>query len=419
MYTNERMPLVSVILASYNHEKFIGEAIDSIMEQTYPYFELIISDDGSTDDSQKIIAERKKKYNDDPRIICLLAEENTLFSILEKAFSIAKGKYICVMGGDDKAFSQKLEKQVEVLESDNKCAACFTWVECIGDNEKRINELNNLYNRENLPHDELLKSMILFGNYLNAPSAMMRLDLFRLYGGMNFNYRQTQDYRLWLKCILNHNVHVIQGKLTYYRVVSGSLSDYSADMGVLSRASLEKIEILCEVMNMIDSSSVKALYKTDLDIHTDLDVKCLVIKFLLENCNDSTEIITAALRLFFQYHERTGFSQLLREKYGIDRRRISELVTDKSMHSVSVYQANNLKILYRANLMKRIAIDRLEKSDQSLIEEMLDCIDAGKGTISLDHIIALYNYCYSNEKNEDDFVGVLAELGNKGVHLWE
>ena len=107
--------------------------------------------------------------------------------------------------------------------------------------------------------------MILFGNYLNAPSAMMRLDLFRLYGGMNFNYRQTQDYRLWLKCILNHNVHVIQGKLTYYRVVSGSLSDYSADMGVLSRASLEKIEILCEVMNMIDSSSVKALYKTDLE----------------------------------------------------------------------------------------------------------------------------------------------------------
>ena len=413
-------PLVSVIIASYNHEKYIGEAIDSIMGQSYSNFELIISDDGSTDDSQRIILERLQKYKNDPRIICLLEEENTVFEVVEKAYSIAKGKYICAMGGDDKAYPTKLEKQVCIMEDENNSyAACFTWVDCIGDNEKRINELSNLYNRENYPHADLFRNMLLFGNYLNAPSVMMRLDLYRKYGGISFNYRQTQDYRLWLKFLLNHNIYIIQEKLTYYRAVSGSLSDCSSDMGILIRASLEKEEILCEVMNMMDSSSIKLLFGEEVPVKSDLDVKCLSIKYLLDNCNGSTEIISVALRLFYQWCDEPEFSSLLKEKYGIDRKKIYELVTDKSMHSAVVHQANNLKILYMANAMRRIAIDRLDKSDEALVEEILNCIDAGKGTVSLDHIVALYNYCQLNDKNGDDFVDVILEMKKRGINFWE
>ena len=419
MNSNANMPLVSVVLACYNHEKYIGEAIDSIMEQTYSNFELIITDDGSSDDSRNVILARKMKYNNDPRIKCLLEEKNTSLLILEKAFSSSRGKYVCVMGGDDKAFPKKLEKQICFMEDNyDTHAACFTWVECLGEDENKKEIFNRVFNRENIAPDKMLKFMLLQGNCLNAPSAMIRMDLFRKNGGMNFDFRQLQDYRLWLKLLLNHSIHIIPEKLTYLRVVAGSLSDSTNNIGVNIRSAFEKEEIVYEIMKMVDSSTINLFFEELLFSKTDLDLKCAKIRFLIDNSEESFELISVALRLFYQYHEENGFCCELKDKYGIDRKTIYNLIADKSLNSIVLKQANSLKLLYLANTMKRIAIDSLEKSDEILVNEMLDSIDACEGTISLDHIVALYNYCFSNGKNEDDFLEVIKELKNKGVKIY-
>ncbi|MBO4779210.1 MAG: glycosyltransferase family 2 protein, partial [Selenomonadaceae bacterium] len=120
-------PTVSIILTSYNHAAYIAAAINSALNQTFADFELLIVDDGSTDNSRDII-----KTFCDRRIKTFLYELNRgpADSIFE-AMQSARGKYIAVHHSDDLWAADKLERQVKFLETNPNYAACFTWVEFI------------------------------------------------------------------------------------------------------------------------------------------------------------------------------------------------------------------------------------------------------------------------------------------------
>src|SRR4051812_25511698 len=97
-------PVVSVVMAAYNEEKYIRDAIESILSQTYTSFEFIIINDGSTDQTEKIIL----SYSD-PRIRYLKNSENLkLIASLNKGLKVAKGKYIARMDADDISISTRL-----------------------------------------------------------------------------------------------------------------------------------------------------------------------------------------------------------------------------------------------------------------------------------------------------------------------
>jgi glycosyltransferase involved in cell wall biosynthesis len=123
-------PLLSICCITYNHEKFIREAVDSfLMQKTNFMIEIIIHDDASTDNTAKIINEYAVKY---PNIIkTILQNENQFsqkrFSFLSDLFKIAKGKYIALCEGDDYwVDSYKLQKQVDFLEKNPEYSFCFT-----------------------------------------------------------------------------------------------------------------------------------------------------------------------------------------------------------------------------------------------------------------------------------------------------
>ena len=100
------VPAVSVILPAYNCEKYIAKAIDSVLHQTFTDFELIIINDGSTDQTEKIV-----KSFSDPRILYQLNNTNKgLVFTLNKGIDIAKGRYIARMDGDDIAHRERFEK---------------------------------------------------------------------------------------------------------------------------------------------------------------------------------------------------------------------------------------------------------------------------------------------------------------------
>lgn len=104
-----RSPTVSVLMPVYNGAKYLHEAVKSILDQTYADFEFLIVNDGSTDDSEKIILSFK-----DPRIVIIKNEINIgLINSLNKGLTIAKGKYIARMDADDVAMPQRLELQVK------------------------------------------------------------------------------------------------------------------------------------------------------------------------------------------------------------------------------------------------------------------------------------------------------------------
>lgn len=117
-------PLVSIAIATYNHEDFIKETIESCLNQTYKNIEIIIGDDVSKDNTVNILLEYKRKYSD--KIKLLLNEKN--LGITKNINNILKncnGKYIALLGGDDRFLPTKIEKQVKFLENNPKKIFCF------------------------------------------------------------------------------------------------------------------------------------------------------------------------------------------------------------------------------------------------------------------------------------------------------
>lgn len=200
------LPLVSVIMSSYNEEKYIGEAIESILNQTYENLELIIIDDASTDNTANIIQNYK-----DERIIYWRNETNRkLAHNLNYAISISKGTYIARMDADDIACLDRIEKQVNFLEKNLEIDVLGTYAQSFGQETKKM-----IYPQK---HDEI-KAELLFKNAICHPTVMFRRK------SIDFKYNEKcaagQDYELWSRIIWNKNFYNLPESLLNYRMHVG------------------------------------------------------------------------------------------------------------------------------------------------------------------------------------------------------
>ena len=411
-------PMVSVVLPCYNHEKYIEEAIDSVMNQTYQDFELIITDDGSTDRSRELIQNKIEQYGHDPRIRFYPNDENTCFLNIENAFACARGKYIASISGDDMMMPEKLKRQVDFLEQNaDRYKSCFTWVKCIGDDDHKKQFFEQLFNRPGIASTDLLRQMLLHGNCLNAASYMIRTDVYRKLGGQSFAYRQLQDYDLWLRYLLHEELYVIQEPLTCYRVVAGSVSDAASSPDQQIRDMVEHENIIFEVMSAMDEPVLDRLFPDpDPTHHTETDCCCRKIKVMLDHMEENALFGMVALRLFYQYRTVEGFIEAL-EKYGISRRKMHAYAAERSSYAYAVRAERQVSLLLDANQKHRFLSEHLDKTNMQMVEEILDMTDAGTGELTVDHIVALYDYCKA-ANSEDDFVGLINEMKAKGVRLF-
>ena len=213
-------PKVSVLLTSYNHANYISAAIESVLNQTFTDFELLIVDDGSTDDSREII----KNFND-PRIKFFLYEENrgSVIAIADAEKS-ARGKYIAVHHSDDTWSPDKLEKQIAFLDSNKNFAACFTWVDFI-DAQGNLQKLDDndfykkIFEQENRPRAQWLNYFFYNANCLCHPSAVIRRDFvekFHLHATHGF--WQLPDYLTWIWLCFHGEIFILPERLTQFRL---------------------------------------------------------------------------------------------------------------------------------------------------------------------------------------------------------
>ncbi len=129
-----KTPKVSVILTSFNNGKYLGEAIDSILAQSFEDFELILVDDCSNDDSVEIIRTYEKRYS---RIKSVLLDSNTGMSgARNRGYDFADGEYIAYMDSDDVSLPTRLQKQVDFLEQKPEIGAVGVWVRRTNDRTK-------------------------------------------------------------------------------------------------------------------------------------------------------------------------------------------------------------------------------------------------------------------------------------------
>ena len=228
------MPKISVILTSYNHEKFIREAIDSVLNQTYTDFELIIWDDASIDNSWEII----NSYSDSRiKAFCNDEQKRGAWGINKTITEVATGEYIAIHHSDDVWELDKLEKQVIFLDRHPEIGAAFTWAQIIDEHGVALKE--NWFDQENKTQWQWLNQLFNEKNHLNHPSVLIRKQCYHEVGLYRHGLAQTTDAEMWSRLLIKYPIHVIPEKLTKHRRFSDKSNTSGDRIDVAIRASNE------------------------------------------------------------------------------------------------------------------------------------------------------------------------------------
>ena len=215
------MKLVSVIIPSYNAEKFIRQAIDSILNQTYANFELLIADDGSTDRTKKII----DSYHD-KRIKTFHHGKNIGYlQTFNKLIALAKGDYITFQDADDYSEYNRLELMVCEFEKDKELGIC-------GSNFVRVDEKNVKTEFSDFPltHAEIFDRIPEKFNFIGS-ALMIRREVYEKIGGYHtfFNRMGQEDHYWAYRALRECKIKNLPDHLYFYRFnpdsVSGNLSN--------------------------------------------------------------------------------------------------------------------------------------------------------------------------------------------------
>lgn len=223
------MPKISVIMPVYNSEKYIREAVDSILNQTYRDFELLaIYDNGTNDSTPEILKEYSRK---DARIKPInIKEERGLVKSLNYGIKVAKGKYIARMDADDISLVERFEKQVMYLESNDKVSILKTKLIVFGnENEENNRKVEKWFNTEFV--DDNIIEILFQGNVIGHPSVMMRRSIFNDLKGYNEEFTEAEDYDLWLRALKKgYKFACLNETLFKYRFFSDSKSSRANNM---------------------------------------------------------------------------------------------------------------------------------------------------------------------------------------------
>ena len=205
-------PLVSVVMAVYNCEKYLARSIQSIVTQTLSNFEFIIINDGSTDGTKEILESFAK---DDKRIRIVHQDNYGLSASLNRGCQLAKGQYIARMDADDISRHDRLEVQSKMLKMHPKAVVCHSLVTIVDSDERPV-LLKGRVGFRLSPWQT--RWTLLWRNCVYHPTVMMRRDFFSKIG---FNYCTTaigcEDYALWCRLSKKYDFIVADQPLLFYR----------------------------------------------------------------------------------------------------------------------------------------------------------------------------------------------------------
>ena len=212
-------PLVTIVMIAYNEARYLREIMPSVLAQTYADFEVVLIDNGSTDETPEVVAGFS-----DPRIRAFRNENLGLSLGYNVGVEKARGKWIALSNCDDLWYPRKLEKQVEAMKNE-RVGVVFSQVDLIADNDAPVPE--EVANRfpfsfENLSCAKMYEKFFFNSNFMCAPTAVIRKDLLdaRPFDAMLI---QLQDFDMWVNLTQKVEFAIVQEKLLGYRVrVDGS-----------------------------------------------------------------------------------------------------------------------------------------------------------------------------------------------------
>ncbi len=213
MDQNLTMPKLSVVMSVYNGEHYLKEALESILNQTFADFELIVINDGSTDSTPKIL----KSYKD-PRLVIVHQENKGLVKSLNTGCKMAKANLIARHDADDKSLPTRFDKQIKYLKDNRQAVIVGSSMSVMNKDSKILHEHRVLLNDPELRQELLVRSPFAHG------SVMFRKSAFEKAGQYNKDYWPAEDYELWLRMSLHGKLANLDDCLYIYREHAESIS---------------------------------------------------------------------------------------------------------------------------------------------------------------------------------------------------
>jgi glycosyltransferase involved in cell wall biosynthesis len=313
------MPKVSVILTSYNHEKYIKEAINSVLGQTYEDFELVIWDDASSDDSWRMI----NSFKDD-RIKAYQNSQNPSGTI-NRALKIVSGKYVAIHHSDDVWEPDKLEKQVAFLDAHHEIGAVFTNALAITNDGHALTDQKHLYfnifDQPNRTRHEWLNFFFNHGNALCHPSVLIRKSCYDTVGAYEYGYAQLSDFNMWIRLCLKYEIFVLPDKLVRFRVLANEANSSGNRPETRIRGGTEFYRILRHYLKISSYEEMVLIFPEAARYYREegFDAKFVLAMIALEKKPfPFTELF--GIELLFDIVSDPVHAEKIKKIYGFDRR---------------------------------------------------------------------------------------------------
>jgi hypothetical protein len=235
--TDNSAPKVSVIVPNYNHARFLRQRIDSILNQTFQDFEIILLDDASKDDSRSILS----SYASDPRVRLEFNETNSgsPFKQWNKGVRLARGEYVWIAESDDYASDKLLERLAQALDCEATAtfAYCRSWLTSATNTTAGFSDrCLSIRDPQRWANDrccdgleECQKYLIRVNSVPNASAVVFRRAVFEQVGGADESLRLCGDWKLWAAMALAGKVAYVAEPLNYFRCHGDTARNRSAE----------------------------------------------------------------------------------------------------------------------------------------------------------------------------------------------
>lgn len=248
--------MISIVIPIYNQERFIGATLESILNQTYQDFEVILIDDGSTDTTPMIC---KAYCERDSRFSYYRQDNQGPSAARHNGIQRSSGTHLCLFDGDDLMAPERLQKQIEVFQKDPTIDILYTALKLINEKGEEIGEIRG----QDYPPQDFLVYM-LFRNMIPALSTTMVKRECLIAHNFDFSLRNAEDYEFMLRLAQHYRFQYLDIPLTFYRRHQKNLSNdlsahRQAELKILNRYEESFVDQAIAKSNL--SSDVKLMMK--------------------------------------------------------------------------------------------------------------------------------------------------------------
>ena len=237
-------PTVSVLVKSFQHARYVRQTIESILAQSFQDFEIVITDDGSTDGTADIL----RSFTDTRIRLECWPENRGISAAMNATIARARGRYLAILNSDDWALPGRLRRQVAFLDANPEVSLVFGLprpVDEVGLPTAAFNDFAYALRFAPYSRRAWLRHFFFHGNILNAPTAMIRREAYEAAGPYDLRLTNLQDFDIWIRMLMaGHGIHLLPEPLTAFRIRANHANTSAPSPETRLRSSFEHAKVL-------------------------------------------------------------------------------------------------------------------------------------------------------------------------------